>query len=166
MEDRRVIFISAVSDEFHRVPPDCRHTFSSYRDVLKHAFRTLAPHYEIIVQEDLVQGLGDLLETLDDEVARSLIVVHLIGELAGHVPEPACVSSLHRRHPDFLFIAPELRQALGNETTISYTQWEIYLAFHHQKYRLIFEALPSAPRSPQCLPTLGAMSRSRDSCWR
>jgi tetratricopeptide (TPR) repeat protein len=153
MGNRSVIFVSAVSDEFHRVSSDCRHTFSSYRDVLKHAFRTLAPHYEIIVQEDLVQGFDDLLETLDCEVARSLIVVHLVGDLAGAIARPACVSNLHVRHPNFLFAAPELRDALGDEGRISYTQWELYLAFHHQKYRLIFEALPSAPRAQQSTPT-------------
>jgi hypothetical protein len=49
--------------------------------------------------------------------------------------------------------APELLHALRDENAITYTQWEIYLAFHHQKHRLIFEVAPSAPRSPLCAPT-------------
>ena len=148
MSSRHVIFVSAVSSEFHRCPPEKRHAFQSYRDVLKAAFRVLAPHYEVIVQEDLVQGTGDLLETLDREIARSLIVVHLVGELAGWRPEPPCLRSLHARHPDLLASAPELRAALGDETQISYTQWEAYLAFHHGGHRLIFEAEAGVPRSP------------------
>jgi hypothetical protein len=153
MEPKRVIFVSAVSNEFHRVPPDQRHSFQSYRDVLKQAFRILAPHYEVIVQEDLVQGFGDLLETLEHEIARSLFVVHLVGDLAGLVPEPAVLDSLHNRHPDFLAGAPKLRAAVGDGEGITYTQWELYLSFHHGQHPLIFEAQPSVPRSPLFAPT-------------
>jgi tetratricopeptide (TPR) repeat protein len=154
MEPNRVIFVSAVSNEFHRVPPELRHKFQSYRDVLKQAFRILAPHYEVIVQEDLVQGFGDLLETLDHEIARSLVVVHLVGDLAGFPPEPGPLRNLHARHPDLLAGLPELRAAVGGGTGITYTQWELYLAFHYGKRRLIFEAQPGVPRSPLFAPTL------------
>ena len=34
MESRRDIFVSAVSNEFHKVPPESRHIFQSYRDVV------------------------------------------------------------------------------------------------------------------------------------
>jgi hypothetical protein len=37
---------------------------------------------------------------------------------------------------------------LGDFTGISYTQWEIYLAFHHRCNRLVFVAAKGAPRSP------------------
>ena len=73
MELRRVIFISAVSNEFHKVPPESRRIFQSYREIVRQAFRILAPHCEVIVQEDLPQGFGDLLETLDHEISRSLV---------------------------------------------------------------------------------------------
>jgi tetratricopeptide (TPR) repeat protein len=152
MEPRRVIFVSAVSNEFHKVPPESRHIFQSYRDVLKQAFRILAPHYEVIVQEDLPQGFGDLLETLDQEVARSLFVIHLVGDLAGFAPESASLRELHNRHRDLLDCVPELRDAVGNGLGITYTQWELYLAFHHKIKRLIFEAQPGAPRSPLFAP--------------
>ena len=148
MSITRVIFVSAVSNEFHRAAADAPHLFQSYRDVLKHAFRTLTPNYEVIVQEDLVVGVGDLLETLDGEIARSLIVVHLVGALAGSAPELACLRNLRARHPDLLAVAPELRQLITDDSVITYTQWEIYLAFHHQKRHLIFEAGKNAPRSP------------------
>jgi tetratricopeptide (TPR) repeat protein len=113
MDSGRVIFVSAVSDEFHKVPPESRHNFQSYRDVVRQAFRILAPHYEIIVQEDLPQGFGDLLQTLDHEIARSLFVIHLVGDLAGFAPDSAPLRKLHTRHPDLLDCVPELRDAVG-----------------------------------------------------
>ncbi len=148
MEPCRVIFVSAVSNEFHKVPPDQRHLFNSYRDILKQAFRVVAPHYEVVVQEDLTQGFGDLLETLDHEIARSLFVVHLVGELAGTPPEPAPVQGLFARHPDLLAAFPDLQASIGGGAGITYTQWELYLAYHHGKRRLIFEASPDTARSP------------------
>jgi hypothetical protein len=119
MEPRRVIFLSAVSNEFDKVPPESRHIFQSYRDVLKHAFLILAPHYEVIVQEDLPLGFGDLLETLDREITRSLIVIHLVGELAGFAPPLAPLRELQNRHPDLLDCIPELRAAVGALPCIS-----------------------------------------------
>ena len=154
MDPRRVIFVSAVSNEFHKVPPESRHIFKSYRDVVNQAFRILAPHYEVIVQEDLPLGFGDLLETLDHEISRSLFVIHLVGDLAGFAPGPAALRKLHTRHPDLLNYVPELRAAVGNGLGITYTQWELYLAFHHDKLRLIFEVQPGAPRSPSFAYTL------------
>jgi hypothetical protein len=153
MEPRRVILVSAVSNEFHNVPSESRHIFHSYRDIIKQAFRLLAPHYEVIVQEDLPQGLGTLLETLDSEISRSLFIVHLVGELAGFEPEPAELRELRRRHPDLLDRAPQLRETVGDGSGITYTQWELYLAFHHDIGRLIFEAQLGAPRSPLFVPT-------------
>jgi hypothetical protein len=154
MEPKRVIFVSAVSNEFHNVPPEWRHIFQSYRDVVKQAFRILAPHYDVTVQEDLVQGFNDKLETLDHEIARSLFVIHLVGDLAGFAPEPAPLRALHTRRPDLLDCTPELRDAVGHGLGITYTQWELYLAFHHKIGRLIFEVQRCTPRSPLFAPTL------------
>jgi len=154
MAPKRVIFVSAVSNEFHRVTPESRRIFQSYRDVVKQAFRILAPQYEVVIQEDLPHGFGDLLETLDHEIARSLFVIHLVGDLAGFAPEPAPLRELHSRHPDLLDCVPELRDAVGNGLGITYTQWELYLAFHHKIGRLIFEVQPGAPRSPLFAPSL------------
>jgi hypothetical protein len=63
-------------------------------------YQTGAPHYEVIVQEDLPPGFGDLLETLDHEIKRSLFVIHLVGDLAGFVPELAQLRKLRSRHPE------------------------------------------------------------------
>src|SRR6185295_3724551 len=48
---------------------------------------------------------------------------------------------------------PTLQAALADGVEVTYTQWEIYLAFHHDKRRLIFQAAPNVPRSPLCAPT-------------
>jgi hypothetical protein len=146
MEPGRVIFVSAVSNEFHTAPPQARQRFHSYRDVLKQAFRALSrDQYEVIVQEDLLLGPSDLLATLDHEVERRLLVIHLVGELAGFAPEPAPLRALQQRHPDLLERVPELREALAQGSAINYTQWELYLAFYHGRGHLIFQLQPDAP---------------------
>jgi tetratricopeptide (TPR) repeat protein len=152
MTPPRVIFVSAVTNEFHSRTPGEWHLFHSYRDVLDQAFRRLAPEYEVVLQENLPVGVGDLLETIDHEVSRSLLLIHLAGEMAGAVPTADSVVSLHGRHPDLLAAAPSLRSSLGEESTISYTQWELYLGIHHRKPHLVFLAHAEAPRSPQFAP--------------
>jgi tetratricopeptide (TPR) repeat protein len=165
MKSKHVVFVSAVSREFHAAPPELRYRFQSYRDTMRQAFRALAPHYEVLVQEDLVQGVGDLLETLDREVARSLVVIHLVGDTAGDAPAPAALRRLQHRYPDFLSTEPELAHSLLDGSTVSYTQWELYLAYHHQRHRLVFKAAPTAPRSPYCEPTV-ADGASQERHWQ
>jgi hypothetical protein len=119
------VFLSAVSQEFHQPHPVDPRLFLSYRDVLAHALRRLGPGFSVIVQEDLAQGLGDLLATLDAEIRRSAVVVHVIGNLAGFGPSAAELRRLRGRHPGLLEHEPELAEALEDLTEISYTQWEI-----------------------------------------
>jgi hypothetical protein len=73
-----------------------------------------ALEYEVIVQEDLPQGFKDPLATLDHELARSLLVIHLVGDLAGSVPKSASLRELRTRHPDLLNHVPDLREAVGD----------------------------------------------------
>jgi hypothetical protein len=145
-----VVFLSAVSDEFHKGDPRRPRAFASYRDVLANGLRRLGPDYVVIVQEDFAQGFGDLLETLDDEVRLSDVVVHLVGHLAGFRPPAASVRRLRERHSNFLAHEPELAAALADPADISYTQWEAYLAFEHGRKRLVYLADAAAPRSPAC----------------
>jgi tetratricopeptide (TPR) repeat protein len=142
------IFISMVSSEFHSKDPDKPLAFESYRDVLSRSLRRQIPGCEVIVQEELKQSFGDLLHTLDREVEGCDVVIHVIGELAGAKPELAELRRLTERHPQFLDHEPELRHMLQSWEDISYTQWEVYLAYEHRKHQLVFIADPSAPRSP------------------
>jgi tetratricopeptide (TPR) repeat protein len=153
MNPQRLIFISAVSNEFHHGSVEQWRNFQSYRDVLKHAFHNLDRGYKVLTQEDLVLGLSGLLETLDREIAGSLLVIHLVGELSGVVPQLNERRRLYKHYGDLWSEAPELRAAIGDGNDITYTQWELYLAFHHDKPVLVFEAQPAAPRSPRFAAT-------------
>lgn len=144
-----VFFLSAVSSEFHHKDPERPMSFESYRDVLTRSLRRQIPGCEVIVQEELKQGYGDLLHTLDDEVRNSTVVVHLIGDVAGAEPEAEELRRLRERHPEFLSHEPVLKASLAGADGISYTQWEAYLAFHHRRPRLVFAAEADAPRSPR-----------------
>ena len=92
-----------------------------------------------------------MLATLDTEIQRSDIVIHLIGNLAGWGPSHAELRRLRGRHPELLQHEPELVEALEEISEISYTQWEIYLAFEHRCKRCTFTAEPHAIRSPSCV---------------
>lgn len=144
-----VFFLSAVSSEFHHKDPERPMSFESYRDVLTRSLRRQIPGCEVIVQEELKQGYGDLLHTLDDEVRNSTVVVHLIGDVAGAEPTHEELRLLRQRHPDFLSHEPVLKASLAEADDISYTQWEAYLAFHYRRPRLVFSAEVDAPRSPR-----------------
>ncbi len=139
---------SAVSKEFHEKDPRRPQAFSSYREVLARSLRILTKESVVVSQEDLEQGPGDLLGTLDEEIARCNVVVHLIGDMAGAVPTSAEFRRLRERHAEFLVHEPELQQEIGDGQEITYTQWEAYLAYQHRVGRFVYKLSESAPRSP------------------
>jgi tetratricopeptide (TPR) repeat protein len=142
-------FISSVSKEFHRTAPAYRVKFTSYRDLLTLHLRREFKGCQIVVQEELVQGTSDLLATLDQEIRTSDFEVHIIGDAAGARPRENELEKLRARHPGFLDAYQKLRDDLLDWSQVSYTQWEAYLAFHHDNKRLIFKAERSAPRNPE-----------------
>ena len=146
----RIIFLSAVTREFHATPLGQEYSFPSYRGVLQAAFLTLGKHYKVTVQEEFAVGPSDLLLMLDDEISESHLVIHLVGDKAGVRPVPASLRALHERLPQLLARQPELQQALGDGAGISYTQWECYLALHHKKHLFVFEKESNTPVSPSC----------------
>ncbi|MEK6260372.1 MAG: tetratricopeptide repeat protein, partial [Planctomycetota bacterium] len=143
-----VVFLSAVSKEFHDSDPRQPQAFESYRYILERSLSRLGTGYQVIVQETLAQGFGDLLGMLDEEVGKSDVVVHLVGEMAGAIPQAVSLRRLREHHRDFLSHEPELAESIGEGHGISYTQWEFYLAVQHRQRRLAFLADPTAPRSP------------------
>ncbi len=145
----RRIFISCVSDEFHRTKEGA--FFSSYRTELAADLRLHG--YQHTTQEDLLDGTGDLLELIEIEVQRCDAIVHLIGQMAGGYPKVPAVERLLKKHPDFLADHPELRASIGVVPTLSYTQWEIYLALHFGIKSLIYLIDEKAERSPFNAPT-------------
>jgi tetratricopeptide (TPR) repeat protein len=143
------IFISTVTKEFHRTAPVYRVKFTSYRDLLALHLRREFKGCQIVVQEELVQGTSDLLGTLDQEIQSCDFEIHIIGDAAGARPRENELEKLRARHPGFLDAYHKLRDDLLDWSQVSYTQWEAYLAFHHDNKRLIFKAEPSAPRNPE-----------------
>jgi tetratricopeptide (TPR) repeat protein len=143
------IFISTVTKEFHRTAPVYRVKFTSYRDLLALHLRREFKGCQIVVQEELVQGTSDLLGTLDQEIQSCDFEIHIIGDAAGARPRENELEKLRARHPGFLDAYQKLKEHLQAWNRISYTQWEAYLAFHHDKKRLIFKAEETAPRNPE-----------------
>ena len=159
------VFVSAVSDEFHKHEYPNPLSFRSYRDILSRSLRILVRDCRVVAQEDLVQGPGDLLDTLEREICECHVVVHLLGQMSGWEPTSAELRKLRGRNPRWLEHEPELATHIGEGTGISYTQWEAYLAFQHRCDRLVFVVDEKAPRSPRFRrdePQLASQQKHRD----
>jgi tetratricopeptide (TPR) repeat protein len=160
VHDEVKVLISCVSDEFHTPDASGQTRFVSYRDSLAADLRR--SQIKHVVQEDLVQGFGGLLQTLDEEVAGCNVVVHLIGAMSGASPKPEELRQLRLRHPQIFADLPVLLTRINESTPISYTQWELYLAYLHRTRRLLFIADAEATRSPRFRPDPGQdMSQRR-----
>ncbi|MEM9605077.1 MAG: hypothetical protein AAGA11_19600, partial [Pseudomonadota bacterium] len=126
------IFISCASDEFENTQgpfPGLRSQLRGYLARARHTVR---------IQEDLPQTAADTLSKLADEIRPLAVVIHLLGERPGAIAHPAAVTEYLQAEPDFLANWPELRAALGDLSSISYTQWEALIALHHGITLLVY----------------------------
>ena len=126
------IFVSCVSDEFEKdgAPfPGLRMQLRGY------LARTRT---NVRVQEDFPQTNVDTVKKLADEIRPLAVVIHLVGEKPGAIANPAAVAEYLKDAPDFLANHPELRAALGDFSGISYTQWEAFIALHHDIPLLVY----------------------------
>ena len=139
------IFLSTVSDEFR-----------TYRDALRH---DLTRHnVEVKVQEDFKDLGADTLDMLDVYIAHCDAVVHLSGNMTGAYPGYLALGALQKKHPDLADKLPPLGDALKNGESISYTQWEAWLALYHGKLLFIAKAADNAERGPNYAPTNASCS--------
>jgi tetratricopeptide (TPR) repeat protein len=137
------IFLSTVSNEF-----------GAYRDALR---TDLTRHnVEVKVQEDFKDLGGDTLDKLDVYIAQCDAVVHLIGNMTGSAPEELTLRALRKKYLDLTDKLPPLDEALQSSVSVSYTQWEAWLALYHDKRLFIAEAGDSAERGPKYAPTDGS----------
>jgi tetratricopeptide (TPR) repeat protein len=137
------IFLSTVSDEFR-----------TYRDALR---TDLTRHnVEAKVQEDFKDLGGDTLDKLDVYIAHCDAVVHLVGNMAGSDPGEPVLRALSTKYPDLADKLPSLGEALRSSVSVSYTQWEAWLALYHNKLLFIAKAAESAERGPKYAPTDGS----------
>jgi Domain of unknown function (DUF4062) len=137
------IFLSTVSDEFR-----------AYRDALR---TDLTRHnVEVKVQEDFKDLGGDTLDKLDAYIAQCDAVVHLIGNMTGSAPEEVPLRALRKKYPDLADKLPPRGEALQSSVSVSYTQWEAWLALYHDKRLFIAEAGDGAERGPKYVATDGS----------
>ena len=126
------IFISCVSDEFEKDGAP----FPRLRQQLRgYLARTRS---NVRVQEDFPQTAVDTVKKLADEISPRAVVVHLVGENPGAIADADAVAEFLNDEPDFLASHPELRDALGEFSGISYTQWEALLALHYEVPLLVY----------------------------
>jgi len=134
------IFLSTVSNEFR-----------AYRDALR---SDLTRHnVEVKVQEDFKDLGGDTLDKLDVYIAHCDAVVQLVGDMTGSAPPELPLRALQKKYPDLADKLPPLGEVLGSGVSLSYTQWEAWLALYHDKDLFIVRAGDGAERGPSYAPT-------------
>ncbi len=134
------LFLSCVSDEF-----------GAYRDELRR--KLTRPNVEVKIQEDFKLLGGDTLKMLEDCIAQCEAVVHFVGDMAGSSPAPTTVDDLLTRRPD---LAARLAdKGMGREAlaSLTYTQWEAWLALGFGKDLIIVTPADGVARGPVFRPT-------------
>jgi hypothetical protein len=114
------LFLSAVTREFGKCRDDLRQRLSG-------------PGLITHIQEDFIASGTPTLSKLDFYISRCDGVVHLVGDMTGSPAQPESLEWLKQHHPRFTDRFPQLQAELKSPApTISYTQWEAYLAIYHK----------------------------------
>ncbi len=156
------IFISCVSKEFHNGHDKDHAWYQSYRSVLSRELADKGVGY--VVQQELEQGFGTLLSTLEQQLAGSAFLVHIVGDLAGNRPEPAALNDLFQRVDRDRLMECLTMNATGvrlDPTELSYTQWEYYLAKYFGAHRLVYIKSEYTPCGPAYAPPDEEQKRSQ-----
>ncbi|MFN9644918.1 MAG: tetratricopeptide repeat protein, partial [Cyanobacteriota bacterium] len=127
------IFLSIVSAEF-----------LSYRERLRHLLTR--PDVEVKVQEDFIVTGNETLEMLDRYIQGCEGVIHLVGDMTGAMAKPQSVAAIAQRYPELASRFPLAEYLQPDGPSLSYTQWEAWLALHHGKPLFITTPTPEAPR--------------------
>ena len=128
------LFLSTVSVEF-----------KDYREVLRRNLNL--PDVTIQIQEDFIAGGTPTLDKLDLYIRECDAVIHLVGDGFGSQAKPRSLAYLNKQYPDLSSRFPALGGFLSPEgPSLSYTQWEAWLALLHGRKLLICVPSPGAPR--------------------
>jgi Tfp pilus assembly protein PilF len=128
------LFLSTVSAEF-----------KDYREVLRRNLNL--PDVTIQIQEDFIAGGTPTLDKLDLYIRECDAVIHLVGDGFGSQAKPRSLAYLNKQYPDLSSRFPALGGFLSPEgPSLSYTQWEAWLALLHGRKLLICVPSPGAPR--------------------
>ena len=132
------LFLSTVSAEFR-----------SYRERLRHLLTR--PDVEVKVQEDFIVTGDETLEMLDTYIQGCDGVIHLVGDMTGAMAKPQSVAAIAARYPELASRLPLGEFLYANGPSLSYTQWEAWLALHHGKPLFIATPTSEAPRDREHL---------------
>jgi hypothetical protein len=130
------LFLSTVSAEF-----------KSYREALRHDFER--PNVTVKVQEDFIVSGTPTLDMLDTYIQQCDGVIHLVGDMTGAMAKPKSVEVIRARYADQLKELPIGEFLRPGGPSLSYTQWEAWLAVLHKKKLFIAIPAEQAPRDPR-----------------
>ena len=126
------IFLSSVSAEFR-----------SYRDALRHYLDR--PNVTVRTQEAFIVTGTETLDMLDEYIRKCHVVIHLVGDMSGAMAQAPSVAMIRQRYADFASRLPVGPFLEPGGPSLSYTQWEAWLALYHGK-RLIIAAPESGAK--------------------
>jgi hypothetical protein len=143
------LFLSTVSAEF-----------LSYRDRLRHLLTR--PDVEVKVQEDFIVTGDETLEMLDTYIQGCDGVIHLVGDMTGALAKPQSVAAIASRYPELASRYPLAEFLQPDGLSLSYTQWEAWLALRHDKKLFIATPQLEAPRDEKyhCDPVQQALQQA------
>lgn len=129
----RQLFLSCVSNEFAKREAPFGETRQKLDKYLRRA------KCQVESQENFRQHGDATLDLLDAYLRECRAVIHLVGTMPGSVAaedSPEAVAKLLKKLADegkpFLAGQPDaLREAVGDGSDLTYTQWEAFLALHH-----------------------------------
>ena len=128
------LFLSTVSAEF-----------KGYREMLRHNLNL--PDVTIQIEEDFIAGGVPTLDKLDLYIRECDAVIHLVGDGLESLAKPRSLTYLNEHYPDLASRLPPLGGFLAADgPSLSYTQWEAWLALLHGRKLLICVPTPEAPR--------------------
>jgi hypothetical protein len=125
--------------------------FGEHRDALRRALTR--PNVEVKIQEDFKALGGDTLNMLEEYVEQCEAVVHFVGDMAGSAPAASSVDDLLRRRPKLEARLAEKGLGLDALKSLTYTQWEAWLAIGLNKNLVIVQPAESVARGPNYSPS-------------
>ena len=88
----------------------------------------------------------ETLEMLDTYIQGCDGVIHLVGDMTGSMAKPQSVAATAATHPELASRFPLAEFVHPDCPSLSYTQWEAWLALLHGKRLFIAKSAPEAPR--------------------
>jgi tetratricopeptide (TPR) repeat protein len=123
---RQTIFISIANQQFAQLRTDLRNSLSG--------------SFDVVVQPDFHAVAVDTIRKLDQLIESADLLIHMVGELPGSVAHPDAVADFFKQtdRPLFLNNWPRVSDLLGDCTSLTYAQWEPWLALNREKPVIVY----------------------------